>query len=36
MTGEDDMIRVIVICTVGLSLYYCIGYIIHRLSDIKE
>ncbi len=31
MSSEDDMIRVILIVSIGMSFYYCAGYTLHRI-----
>ncbi len=32
-SGEDDMVRVILIVTIGTSVYYCIGYTLHKFFN---
>jgi len=36
MNSEDDMIRVILIFSIGLSFYYCIGYIFHKIFTMDQ
>ena len=33
MDSEDDMIRVLLICGIGLSFYYCIGYTLDKILN---
>jgi len=35
MSSEDDMIRVILIVTIGISFYYCVGYTLHKIFSDK-
>ena len=34
MGSEDDMIRVILIVSIGMSFYYCAGYTLQRMFAI--
>ena len=36
MSSEDDMIRVILIFSFGLSIYYCIGSILHKIFTMDQ
>ena len=36
MSSEDDMIRVILIFSFGLSFYYCVGTILHKIFTVYE
>ena len=36
MNSEDDMIRVMLIVSIGMSFYYCAGYTLQRIFTIND
>ena len=33
MSCDEEMIQIVLLCSLGITFYYCIGYSLHRLCS---